>query len=95
MFARMKTVAIENASLLDLLLELRGEDEILLTDHAEPVAKLVSITPAAHVPNAATLQKRREALTALKQLGGLRDVIGDPQEWQRAIRLDRPLPLID
>jgi hypothetical protein len=91
----MKTMAIENASLPDLLIELRGEGEILLTDHAAPVAKLISLKRTAHVPSPASLQNRREALTALKELGGVRDVIGDPAEWQRAMRQDRPLPLID
>jgi antitoxin (DNA-binding transcriptional repressor) of toxin-antitoxin stability system len=91
----MKTVAIEKTCLPDLLVELRGEDEILLTDHAEPVAKLVSLAPTVFVPTVASVQKRQEALKALKGMGGLSDVIGDAEEWQRAIRQDRPLPLID
>jgi antitoxin (DNA-binding transcriptional repressor) of toxin-antitoxin stability system len=91
----MKTVAIENAHLPDLLIELRGEDEIVLTDHCEPVARLVSIERRAFVPSAASLQNRSDALRALRELGGLRDVIHNPEEWQRAIREDRPLPLMD
>jgi antitoxin (DNA-binding transcriptional repressor) of toxin-antitoxin stability system len=87
----MKTVAIENAHLPDLLVQLRGEDEILLTYHATPVAKLVSLERKTVAPNAANLQTRQEALAALKRLGGLRDVISDPEEWQRAIRRDRRL----
>jgi len=88
-------MAIENAYLPDLLVELWVEGEILLTDHAAPVAKLVSLERTAHAPSAESLQNRREALTALKGLGGLGDVIGNPGEWQRAIRQDRPLTLID
>jgi hypothetical protein len=91
----MKTVAVENTSLPDLLVELRTEDEILLTDHAEPIAKLVSVVPAPYVSSAANLRKRQEALDALKGMGGLGEVIADAGEWQRAIRKDRPLPLID
>jgi antitoxin (DNA-binding transcriptional repressor) of toxin-antitoxin stability system len=91
----MKTVAIENVCIPDLLVELRGEDEILLTEHARPVAKLVSLEQTAFVPNAATLQNRRESVSALKRLGGLGDIIGDAEEWQRAIRQDRPIPLIE
>jgi antitoxin (DNA-binding transcriptional repressor) of toxin-antitoxin stability system len=88
-------VAVENAHLPDLLAQLRGENEIVLTDHAEPVAKLVSIERGGFVASAVSLQNRKDALAALKELGGLREVIGNPEEWQRAIRQDRPLPLID
>jgi antitoxin (DNA-binding transcriptional repressor) of toxin-antitoxin stability system len=91
----MKTVAVENAYLSDLLVQLRDEDEILITDHAEPVAKLFSLERTAFVSSAASLQNRQEALKALKQLGGLADVIGEPEEWQWTIRQDRPLPLIN
>jgi antitoxin (DNA-binding transcriptional repressor) of toxin-antitoxin stability system len=91
----MKTVAIENACLPDLLVQLRAADEILLTQHAEPVAKLVSLAPAPSAPGAAALQERRQAVAALKASGGLRDVIADPAEWQRNIRQDTPLPSID
>ncbi len=38
------------------------------------------------------LSQRREALAALRALGGLKDVIPDPTAWQRAQREDRPLP---
>jgi len=38
------------------------------------------------------LRTRKEALTALRELGGLKDVIPDPIEWQREQRADRPLP---
>ena len=38
------------------------------------------------------LGQRREALAALRALGGLKDVIPDPAAWQREQREDRPLP---
>lgn len=50
---------------------------------------------AADEANLATpnmLHQRREALAALRALGGLRDVIPDPMAWQRELREDRPLP---
>ena len=50
---------------------------------------------AADEPNLATpkmLHQRREALAALRKLGGLQDVIPDPMAWQRELREDRPLP---
>ncbi len=37
------------------------------------------------------LGQRREALAALRALGGLKDVIPDPAVWQREQREDRPL----
>ena len=38
------------------------------------------------------LGQRKEALAALRALGGLKDVIPDPAAWQREQREDRPLP---
>lgn len=38
------------------------------------------------------LRERKEALAALRALGGLKDIIPDPVAWQREIRQDRPLP---
>ena len=38
------------------------------------------------------LKQRREALAALRALGGLKDVIADSIAWQRAQREDRSLP---
>jgi hypothetical protein len=38
------------------------------------------------------LRVRKEALAALRELGGLRDVIPDPVAWQREQREDRSLP---
>jgi hypothetical protein len=38
------------------------------------------------------LGQRREALAALRAMGGLKDVIPDPAAWQREQREDRPLP---
>jgi hypothetical protein len=35
---------------------------------------------------------RKAALTELRALGGLRDLIPDPLSWQREMRQDRPLP---
>ena len=40
----------------------------------------------------AMLAQRKEALAALRALGGLRDVIPDPVAWQCEQREDRPLP---
>jgi hypothetical protein len=36
--------------------------------------------------------RRKAALAELRGLGGLRDVIPDPVEWQREMRRDRSLP---
>ena len=38
------------------------------------------------------LSQRKEALAALRALGGLKDVIPDPVAWQREQREDRPMP---
>ncbi len=38
------------------------------------------------------VSRRMAALSELRSLGGLSDVIPDPVEWQREQRLDRPLP---
>ena len=38
------------------------------------------------------LLRRKEALSALRGLGGLREAISDPASWQREQRRDRPLP---
>jgi len=38
------------------------------------------------------LRQRREALAALRELGGLKDVIPDPMTWQREQREERSLP---
>ena len=37
------------------------------------------------------IARRKAALRELRGLGGLRDVIPNPGEWQREIREDRPL----
>lgn len=37
------------------------------------------------------LRQRKEALAALREMGGLKDVISDPVAWQREQREDRPL----
>ena len=58
-------------------------------------AKLEPADEADAVPSLATpemLGQRREALAALRALGGLKDVIPDPAAWQREQREDRPLP---
>ena len=50
---------------------------------------------AADEANLATpkmLHQRREALAALRKLGGLQDAIPDSMAWQRELRQDRPLP---
>jgi hypothetical protein len=38
------------------------------------------------------VERRKAALAALRNLGGLRDVIPDPVTWQREARQDRSLP---
>ena len=38
------------------------------------------------------VRQRKQALSALRAAGGLREVIPDPTEWQREMRQDRPLP---
>ena len=61
----------------------RVEATLEAADESESAAKLA--TPE-------MLGQRREALAALRALGGLKDVIPDPAGWQRAQREDRPLP---
>jgi len=58
-------------------------------------AKLEAADESESVPSLATpemLAQRKEALAALRALGGLKDVIPDPAAWQREQREDRPLP---
>jgi hypothetical protein len=57
--------------------------------HAEDVG-----TPTA-TSTADSVQRRKEALKALRALGGLRDVIPDPVAWQRETREDRPISAHD
>jgi hypothetical protein len=57
-------------------------------------AKLEALEDGAALPTASAemIQQRKEALMALRELGGLRDVIPDPIAWQREQREDRFLP---
>ena len=58
-------------------------------------AKLEAADEMQSIPRLATpemLRQRKEALAALRVLGGLKDVIPDPMAWQREQREDRPLP---
>ena len=58
-------------------------------------AKLEAADETESVAQPATpemLRQRKEALAALRALGGLKDVIPDPVAWQREQREDRPLP---
>ncbi|MBM3888980.1 MAG: type II toxin-antitoxin system prevent-host-death family antitoxin [Verrucomicrobia bacterium] len=88
----MKTVAVETAKLSALVADVRAGEEVVLTDHERPVARLVPVrrTPPRATPE--MLRARKQALHELRALGGLRDIIADPAAWQREIRQDRPLP---
>ncbi len=58
-------------------------------------ATLEAADEAEAIPTLATpemLRQRKEALAALRALGGMKDVIPDPAVWQREQREDRPLP---
>ena len=58
-------------------------------------ARLEAADESESTPRLATpemLGQRREALAALRALGGLKDVIPDPAAWQREQREDRLLP---
>jgi hypothetical protein len=58
-------------------------------------AKLEAADESETIPRLATsamLGQRKEALAALRALGGLKDMIPDPAAWQREQREDRPLP---
>jgi hypothetical protein len=48
------------------------------------------LTPTAATP--AQLARRKAALEALREMGGLPNVVSDPAAWQRDLRQDRPLP---
>ena len=61
----------------------RVEATLEAADEAEP-------SPRPATPE--MLGQRKEALDALRALGGLKDVIPDPIAWQREQREDRPLP---
>ncbi len=61
----------------------RIEARLEAADDLEPVARLA--TPE-------MLRERKEALAALRALGGFKDVISDPVAWQRERREDRRLP---
>jgi hypothetical protein len=62
---------------------LRVEATLEAADESESAPRLA--TPE-------MLGQRREALAALRAMGGLKDVIPDPAAWQREQREDRPLP---
>jgi hypothetical protein len=58
-------------------------------------ARLEAADESDTMPRLATpemLAQRKEALAALRALGGLKDVIPDPAAWQREQREDRSLP---
>ena len=58
-------------------------------------ARLEAADESESVPRLATpemLNQRKEALAALRALGGLKDVIPDAAAWQREQREDRSLP---
>ena len=78
---------------------LRHADMQVAGDYADAVdATLEAADESESAPRLATpemLGQRREALAALRALGGLKDVIPDPAAWQREQREqreDRPLP---
>jgi antitoxin (DNA-binding transcriptional repressor) of toxin-antitoxin stability system len=91
----MKTAAIETETLETLLLQVRNGEELLLTDHSRPFAKLVPVQPLQIKASVEALRRRHEALDSLQKLGGVTGIAEDPAEWQRKIREDRPLPPLD
>ncbi len=67
-----------------------GRVEVTATLRAAPATLAQNVSAAAE-----KLAKRKAALSALRNLGGLHDVIPNPASWQREIRLDRTLPEIE
>ncbi len=57
-------------------------DTIRLIKGPHPDGSLIRSAPRDMV------QKRKEALAALRELGGLKDVIPDPTAWQREQRAE-------
>lgn len=56
--------------------------------------RLEAVDETQSIPGQATpdmLTQRKEALAALRALGGLKDLIPDPAAWQREQREERPL----
>lgn len=89
----MCTIALESASpdLVALAAKAQAGEEVIFTDHEQPVAKLVPVKRPRPQATPEMLEQRRKALERLRELNPFRD-IEDPVAWQREIRTDRPLP---
>ena len=89
----MSTIALESASpdLVALAAKAQAGEEVIFTDHEQPVAKLVPVKRPRPQATPEMLEQRRKAFEALRKLDPFRE-IEDPVAWQREIRKDRPLP---
>ncbi len=98
----VKTISLQPMSTITAILEPHADGSLHLPLPEElrhrrvrVEAKLEAADEMESIPRLATpemLGQRREALAALRALGGLKDVIPDPAAWQREQREDRPLP---
>ena len=98
----VKTISLKPMSTITAILEPHADGSLHLPLPAElrhrrvrVEATLEAADESESAPRLATpemLGRRREALAALRALGGLKDVIPDPAAWQREQREDRPLP---
>lgn len=86
-------------STITAILEAESDGTLHLPVPAELRHGKIEVTATLRAANGAApratpemMQQRREALQALRELGGLRDAIPDPAAWQREGRRDRPLP---
>lgn len=70
--------------------ELRGAT-VEVTATLRPAARAPSAPTAAHA-TPAMIERRKDALAKLRELGGLKALIPDPLTWQRELRRDRSLP---
>jgi len=89
----MKTIALEQSSpeLARLVDGVRAGEEVVLTDHDKPVAKLIALDSGAELATDEMMEERIAALADLRSSNPFRN-ISDPVAWQREIRRDRTLP---
>jgi antitoxin (DNA-binding transcriptional repressor) of toxin-antitoxin stability system len=89
----MKTYELEGAPhvLRTLVSDAQAGEEIVLTSHEQPVAKIVRIGSAGKIALPANGPAVAAAMRRLAQLGGIPG-IPDPMAWQREIREERLLP---
>ena len=90
---RVSRIALETASadLVALAAKAQAGEEVIFTDHEQPVAKLVPVTRSGSRATQEVLDQRRKAFEDLRKLDPFHE-IEDPVAWQREIRKDRALP---